>query len=301
MSFLKKCLSLTKTSFNIFAENHPIKFASAIAYFSLFALPSMLLIILYFFSIFFSTEAILGELKEQLLNVVGEDGANILVVITENYKEQAEESIWSQFIYSVVIFWLSTQLFRLFQNSLNDLWRVKPDFDNLWERIWMERILTFFLVIGSGVLLFSSVAVEWGLEQLLGASGGDGEWTITSVLVNLITAVLVFLWFSLLYKVLPAVKVEWGPFFVGAAVTSVLIIIGYLLLWEFVVKRDLEDFYDVVASIIVVALWIFYSSLAFLFGASFTKAYSYDRGKPIKPASYAYKFKEVRDNRNVLD
>ena len=273
-----------------------MKFASAIAYFSLFALPSMLLIIVYFFSIFFSVEYIFDELKEQLSNVVGEEGANIVVVITENYKEQAAESIFSQLIYSVVIFWLSTQLFRLFQNSLNDLWRVKPDFDNLWERIWMERILTFFLVMGSGILLFSSVAVEWFLELLLGSGGGEGNWTLTSILVNTITAVLVFLWFSLLYKVLPAVRIQWGPTFVGALVTSILIIIGYFLLWEFVVKRDMEDFYDVVASIVVVLLWIFYSSLVFLFGASFTKAYAMDRGKALEPESYAYKFKKVRDD-----
>lgn len=295
MSFLKKCYSLSKTSFKILADNHPVKFASAIAYFSLFAVPSMLLIIVYFFSIFFPEGEIFGELREQLSIVVGEDGANILVVITENYKEQAEKSIFTLIIYSVIIFWLSTQLFRLFQNSLNDLWLVKPDFDSIWQRIWMERILTFFLVIGSGALLFSSVAVERGLELFLGSGGREGEWTLTSVLVNTITAIFVFLWFSLLYKVLPAVKIKWGPTFVGAIVTSILFIIGYLLIWELVVKRDLEDIYDVVASIIVVALWIFYASLVFLYGASFTKAYSNSRGKTIEPASYAYKFKKVRD------
>jgi len=295
MSFLKKCYSLSKTSFKIFADNHPVKFASAIAYFSLFAVPSMLLIIVYFFSIFFPVGEIFSELKEQLSIVVGDDGANILVVITENYKKQAEQNIFTLLIYSVVIFWLSTQLFRLFQNSLNDLWLVKPDFESIWQRIWMERILTFVLVIGSGALLFSSVAVERALELFLGSGGREGEWTLTSVLVNTITAIFVFLWFSLLYKVLPAVRIKWGPTFVGAVVTSVLFIIGYLLIYQFVVERDLEDFYDVAASIIVVALWIFYASLVFLYGASFTKAYSNDRGKAIEPATYAYKFKQVRD------
>lgn len=295
MNFIKKCYSLSKTSFKIFADNHPVKFASAIAYFSLFAVPSMLVIILYFFSMFFSPGEILAELQKQLSIVVGEDGANILVVITENYKEQAEQSIFSLLIYSVVIFWLSTQLFRLFQNSLNDLWLVKPEFDNFWQRIWVERILTFILVIGSGALLFSSVAVEHGLELVLGRAR-EGEWTLSSVLVNTITAVFVFLWFSLLYKVLPAVRIKWGPTFVGSLVTSILFIIGYLLIYQFVVKRDLEDFYDVAASIIVVALWIFYASLVFLYGASFTKAYSNDRGKAIEPAPYAYKFKKVRDS-----
>lgn len=296
MNFIKKCYYLAKTSFDIFAENHPVKFASAIAYFSLFALPSMFVIILYFFSMFFSVDEILAELRKQLSIVVGEDGANILVVITENYKEQAEQSIISMLIYSVVIFWLSTQLFRLFQNSLNDLWLVKPDFNNFWQRIWVERILTFILVIGSGALLFSSVAVERGLKLVFGTNGQEGEWTVMSVSVNTITAVFVFLWFSLLYKVLPAVKIKWGPTLVGALVTSILFIIGYLLIWEFVVKRDLEDFYDVVASIIVVALWIFYASLVFLYGASFTMAYSNVRDKGIEPTSYAYRFKKVRDS-----
>ncbi|KEO74602.1 YihY/virulence factor BrkB family protein [Anditalea andensis] len=295
MHFIKKCYSLSKTSFKIFADNHPVKFASAIAYFSLFALPSMLLIILYFFSMFFPVEMIVDLLKEELSIVVGQDGANILVVITENYKGQAEQNLFTLVIYSVVIFWLSTQLFRLFQNSLNDLWLVKPKFTNFWQRIWMERVLTFFLVIGSGVLLFSSIAVEWGLEMLLGSDSQQSGWTLTSVLVNIITAIFVFFWFSLLYKVLPAVKIKWGPTLVGAWVTSILFIIGYLLIWEFVVKRELEDFYDVAASIIVVALWIFYASLVFLYGASFTKAYSNDRGKAIEPASYAYKFKKVKD------
>ncbi|HSI69517.1 MAG TPA: YhjD/YihY/BrkB family envelope integrity protein, partial [Gillisia sp.] len=96
------------------------------------------------------------------------------------------------------------------------------------------------------------------------------------------------------------VRIKWGPTFVGAAVTSILFIIGYLLIYQFVVKRELEDIYDVVASIIVVALWIFYASLVYLYGASFTQAYSNDRGKVIEPASYAYKFKKVRD-RGELD
>lgn len=296
MTFLQKCWSLTKSSFNIFAENHPVKFASAIAYFSLFALPSMFLIITYVLSIYFSEAEVLLELKEQLSEIVGEDGANILVVITENYKEQAEDSIWTLLMYSVVIFWLSTQLFRLFQNALNDLWRIKPDYENIWRRIWVERGLTFLLVIGTGLLFFSAVVVERAVEYAGLILGGlDTETGIIRWIINIITATFVFLWFSLLYKVVPAVKIKWEPTFVGAGVTSFLFFIGMLLLYEFVVERDLEDLYDKAASIILVALWIFYSSLVFLIGASFTKAYARMQDKQIAPADYAYKYKVTKD------
>ncbi|CAN5161453.1 hypothetical protein BH23BAC1_BH23BAC1_28000 [soil metagenome] len=105
-----------------------------------------------------------------------------------------------------------------------------------------------------------------------------------------------FFWFSLLYKVLPAVKIKWEPTFVGAGITTLLFFAGVWLLWTFVVERDLQDIYDWVASIMIVALWIFYSSLIFLLGASITKAFARFRNKQITPASYAYKYKIVKDD-----
>jgi membrane protein len=292
----KDYLRLSKEAFSVFRENHPVKFASAIAYFSLFALPSIFLIIVFVLSLFLDRAMVLQELAAQLSKVVGESGANILVVITANYLEQAAQSVLMGIAYAGVVFWLATQLFRLFQNSLNDLWQVSPDFDGLWRRLWVERGITFVLVLITGLLSFASVAVEWALGLLTSAVAGEPDMNpeLRGAIVNGITALLVFLWFALLYKILPVVKIEWEPTLVGAAVTTVLFFIGIWLLWNFVVERDLEDLYSFVAPIILVALWVFYSSLVFLYGASFTKVYARFRGKRIAPAPHAYKFKSVR-------
>ncbi|CAN5161542.1 hypothetical protein BH23BAC1_BH23BAC1_28010 [soil metagenome] len=161
---IKEYLFILKEAFQIYKENHPVKFASAIAYFSLFALPSMFLIIVYFLSFIFSRTEILRELREQLAAVVGVEGADILVVITENYEEQASENTFTVIIYVIIVFWLSTQLFRLFQNSLNDLWRIKPDFSSFWRRIWVDRILTFFLVLITGLMFYASLIIERALK-----------------------------------------------------------------------------------------------------------------------------------------
>lgn len=288
----KDYLHLFKDAFDTFKENHPVKFASAIAYFSLFALPCIFLIITHVLGLVFDRQHILSELEEQLKNVVGDDGAAIMVEITENYGEKATESGWMIALYTVIVFWLSTQLFRLFQNSLNDLWCIKPDIDSIWRKVWVERGKTFVLVLATGLMFYVSLGIKWLLQTLMGqVLGMDGiDDSILQVIVAAFTVVLVFFWFALLYKEVPAVRIKWGPTFVGAAMTTALFFAGYWLLWNFVILRDLEEFYASVTSIIRVALWVFYSSLVFLYGASLTRAYAHMRHKNIEPASYAYKY-----------
>ncbi|MDQ3534665.1 MAG: YihY/virulence factor BrkB family protein [Bacteroidota bacterium] len=302
MTKLKIFLNLFKEAFTIFSENHPVKFASAIAYFSLFALPSIFLIIVFFLSFIFSESSILRELQDQLSKVVGSDGAEILVVITKNYKEQAAESLFSIFIYSIIVYWLSTQLFRLFQNSLNDLWRLKPDFNSYWKKLWVQRIFPFVLVLLTGLMFFGSLIISQGLDFALNSIFGFGL-TIEDLgfIINLFTAVMVFFWFSILYKILPSAKILWEPTFVGAAVTTLLFFIGIWLIWNFVIERDLDDIYDIAASIIVVALWVFYSSLVFLYGASFTKVYAKMRNKQIAPLPYSYKYDIVKHKDYIIN
>jgi membrane protein len=288
---------LLKEAFHIFADNHPIKFASAIAYFSLFALPSAFLIITFIAGLFFGRGVVYEELRSQLSKVIGDEGADILVRITQNFEEQAAESWWMTAIYVVVVFWLSTQLFRLFQNSLNQLWNIKPDFDSWWHKQLLERGITFALVLSCGLVFFASTLVEQALGMLTGLLGMNVMDTqAVSVITNIITAVFVLAWFTFMYVVLPFVRINWKPAVEGATFTTVMFYIGVLLLWQGVVKRDLEDFYAEVYPIILVALWIFYSALIFLYGAAFTRVCAREQNKSIEPAPHAYKFKLVRDD-----
>jgi membrane protein len=289
-------LRLLKEAYGLFGQNHPIKFASAIAYFSLFALPCILLIITWLIGLFVGEAELRVELREQLAGVVGRDGADILITIMVNFREKASESLLMTLVYTGVVLWLSTQFFRLFQNALNDLWHVRPDFQGPWRKMLMERGLSFVLVLGSGVMFFAS----WIVQRALGfVTGGLLDVRImqnrlVEVFTDLLAALLVFLWFALLYKVLPFVRIRWGPTLVGAAFTTVLFFIGVALLWQGVVKRDLEEFYAEVSPIILVALWMFYSALIFLFGASYTLVYARAMDKHILPASYAHRYERVR-------
>jgi membrane protein len=288
----KYTYNLLKEAFSLFKENHPVKFASAIAYFSLFALPCIFLIITHVLGLVLDRHYILAELEQQLQGVVGEDGAAILVDITKNYGEKAAESGWTVALYTVIVFWLSTQLFRLFQNSLNDLWCIKPDFKNVLQKFWVERGKTFVLVLATGIMFYASLGVKWLMQLLLGqVLGVETDDTVLQIVVAAFTVVLVYFWFALLYKEVPAMRLPWGPTFVGAAMTTVLFFAGYWLLWNLVILRDLEEFYAEVTSIVRVALWVFYSSLVFLYGASLTRAYAQHQRTPVEPASYAYSYR----------
>lgn len=285
-----------KTAWRIFAENHPVQFASAFAYFSLFGLPSILLINIFILSFIFDLSGLFEVLQAQASKVIGADGANILTLVTQNYMEEASKGIFILIVYVVSIYLLATQLIVFFQDILNDLWQIKPNFRNFLQKQVMERGLTFVMVLITGLLFFVSVAVERAVlftSSILGSPELSGT---TEVIINVITAIFVYFWFAILYKVLPFVRIKWEPTLVGAAVTFILFLIGFWLLREFVVKEDsLGDIYDFAAPIVLVAFWVFYISLAFLYGASFTKAYAELRGKKIEPKSFAYRFKVVKE------
>lgn len=294
---IKKYLQLFPDAWKVFMDNHPVKFASAFAYFSLFGLPSILIIIIIILSAGFEPSMLFDQLREQLASVLGGESADIMVTITSNYMEQAGENTWNMLFYTVTIFLLATQLLKFFQDILNDLWQIKPDFNNIWQKLWKERGLPFLMVLVTGLLFFSSAAVELALDV---TTGDVLNSTIREVVVNIITALMVFFWFATLYKVLPFVNLKWEPTLVGAAVTSVLFFIGALLLWGLVVTEEsLEKVYDYVAPVVLFCFWIFYTSMAFLYGASLTRVYAQMKNKKITPKSYAFNYEIVETKKNI--
>lgn len=293
---IKEYLKLFTTSWKTLGQSFPVEFASSFAYFTLFGLPAILLIGVVTLSFFFDETMLFGEVNNQLEVVVGEDSADIIVTIASNYLEQARESILAGIFYSIVIFLLATQLIIFFQDVLNKLWQINPNFKSFWQKLLKERGLAFIMVIITGLLFFASTAVEMGLEAVV---GGDLQNGIGKIVVNVIAGVLVFFWFALLYKVLPFVHVRWHPNLVGAAVTSILFFVGTWLLLEFVVKTGrLDDLYDYVAPVVLVSFWVFYNTLAFLYGAAFTRAYAEMIGEKIEAKPYAYRYKLVPEEKS---
>lgn len=288
----KDYLKLFKRAWKIFTGGYPVEFASSFAYFSLFGLPAILLIVVLFLSMFFDISMLFEEVRSQLEVVVGSRSADAIVMITSNYLEQATEGIFLGIFYFVTIFLLATQLIIFFQDVLNNFWQIKPNFKSFWQKHLKERGLASLMVVLTGLLFFASSAIERGLDFLTGGGIGSG---MEKVLVNFITGILVYLWFALLFKVLPFATIRWKPHLIGAAVTSFLFFLGFWVLLEFAIKEEsLEKIYDFATPVVQVSFWIFYNALAFLFGASFTKAYAEMTGEEIEAKPYSYRYRLVK-------
>lgn len=283
---------LLNDTWEIFVATYPIEFASGFAYFALFGLPSILIIITFLLGFIIDTSLLLNQLREQLSAVIGPESARLLVIITENYIEETSRNFFTGAIYGVTIFLLATQLIVFFQDVLNDVWQIKPNFKSIRQKHYVERGLTFLMVLVTGLLFYLSIGVKMLFEHM-----GNSEASTFAVMAGISTTLIVFFWFATLYKLLPFAKIPWEPTLVGAAITTLLFFIGMWLLWVFAVEDNvLEDLYDYAAPIVLVSFWIFYNSLAFLFGAAFTRAYADIRGKRMEPKSYAYRFKLVKDD-----
>jgi membrane protein len=297
-------LKLFRNAFRILIENHPVKFASAFAYFSLFGLPSIFIIIVLVLGFMFNTSDLLEQLINQLSSVIGPESATLLVTITRNYMEEASQDVWSLVVYVITIFLLATQLMVFFQDILNDLWQIKPNFKNIWKKLLMERGLTFLMVLVTGLLFFASVAIDWaiGLTTTIFGRQDINPIGISGAIVDIFTVLLVFFWFSILFKLLPFIRIRWEPTMVGAAISTILFYLGMWLLWEFVVvENSLRDLYGYVAPIVLVSFWIFYNALAFFYGAALIKVYAEMRGKKIEPKPFAYRFKVVAEGSDLQE
>jgi len=199
----------------------------------------------------------------------------------------------------IVVLFLSTSLFRLVQISLNRLWKVREHWAQ-WKKMLLTRAISLLLILITTALFFASAMIELGL-QLFGDYLSENVFEINLQIINTVVDIINFFltigWFALLYKLLPDVRIKWKPAIIGAAVTTALFMLGKFILWYAVVDRDLDTIFGVAASIIVVALWLFYASIIFFYGAAFTKVYSYFIGLPLQPADYAhrYEIKEIYD------
>ncbi|MDQ6930984.1 MAG: YihY/virulence factor BrkB family protein, partial [Candidatus Eremiobacteraeota bacterium] len=162
------------------------------------------------------------------------------------------------------------------QDALNTVWDVEPDRTAGFMGMIRERLLSFGLILGLGFLLFVSLLISAALSALN---------TYTSTLLPALAFVLqvanfVFdlailtSFFAMIFKFLPQAPVKWGDVWVGAALTAALFVIGQFLLTLYLGKMNASSPYGDAGSIIVVLVWVYYSSQLLLFGAEFTRVWS---------------------------
>ncbi len=285
---LKAFWQLFPETFKEWSDDKVPRLAAALAYYTIFSIAPLLIIVIAIAGAVFGEEAARGEIVSQIQGLVGPDGAKFIETIIQNASQPQTGTIAS--IISVALLLIgATGLFSELQDSLNTIWEVKPKPGRGIINIIRTRFLSFAMILGIGFLLLVSLVVSAGLSAVVTyfsslLPGADFIWQILNFVLSFaITTAL----FGLIFKVLPDVKITWNDVFIGAVITSFLFTIGRFVLGQYLGNATFGSTYGAAGSLVVILAWVNYAAQILFFGAEFTQVYARKYGSGITPTKNA--------------
>jgi len=269
--------AVLKKAFLEWKDKDPFRESSVIAYYSIFSLPGLLVVVFTIASFFFSSEAVSGALHDQIAESMGNETADAVGEMMAK-TSASSESIWAAIIGVVTILIGATGVFVQLQKSLNNIWEVKAETGK--SGIWLylkSRFFSFGLIVSIAFLLLISLVVTSLITAM--STWAESHWPDVILFLfqifNLIfSGALIAFLFAMMFKILPDANIKWKSVWMGAILTSILFSIGKSGLGLYFGKADPASGYGAAGSVVLILLWVSYSSMIVFFGAEFTKAYS---------------------------
>ena len=286
---------LLKDTFRGCSDDKIVKLSGALAYFTVFSIGPMLIVIIFFADIFYGRAAIEGTVFSQIKNLVGSAAAAQIQETIKSASLSGKGTITGTFGLITLLIGATT-VFSEIQDSINTIWGLKPKPKKGWLKMLFDRVLSFSIVVSLGFLLLVSLVITGlveALSQHLVKVFPDITVVVIYILNLLITFVVVSLLFAIIFKVLPDAKIKWRDVITGAMVTAVLFMMGKFAITFYIGSSNVSSAYGTAGSLVIILLWIYYSSLILYFGAEFTKAYATTYGGLIQPNDYAVWIKQV--------
>ena len=286
---LKKVYRILVETFLRLKRNEPLILASATAFFTLFSLAPILVILVNILSTLFRNYKITDALFQSIQKVFGTETSGQIRSIVENVKSFGGE--WYITVGGFIfLLFVASNLLNIVQKAINQLWGIRKSRYKKIKYDVRERLIGIVLVLGIGLVFVISLLLDASVAFL----GGYLHKLIPSVdaifilTVNIFFSILVVTaWFSVLYKILPDAVVHWNVAFVGGLLTAVLFTIGKWILGQLLDYSNMVTIFGTFASVFFILLFIFYSALILYFGASFTYTYASGTNRPIKPRKYS--------------
>lgn len=294
---IKPIWKIIRHSFRDFFDHDVLKLSAALAFFTIFALPGLLIIIIWFTDLFYGSGAVEGTVYTQIENYVGHSAA-IDIQNTIRNSTKAGSSKFATIVGLIVLIIGATSVFNEIQSSVNTIWRLKakPRKGFGFLKLIFNRLLSFSMIITMGFILLVSLLINGVMDVLLNKlMERNPELTVILVYgINLILTYFISAFiFAAIFKILPDAKVKWKHVRIGAFVTAFLFMLGKFIISYYLVNTRMTSAYGAAGSVIVILLWVYYSSMILYFGAAFTHSYVVHKGSRIYPSSYAVWVQQV--------
>jgi membrane protein len=284
---MKRAFSFIKETFSDWSEDRASRLAAALAYYTIFSVAPLLVLIIAIAGFVLRQQSVENQVLSQASSVVGQQGASLLRTMI-NHMQQGNSGIIATVLGVVAVLVGATGVFAALQDSLNTIWEVQP---KPGQGIWVivrQRVVSFLIVLGIGLLLLASLvatAVLSGISQFIsGASGISVTGQVINIVVSLVVITLLF---AVIYKVLPDVQISWKDMWVGAGVTAILFVIGRFLIGLYLAHSTVASAYGAAGSLVILLIWIYYSAQILFLGAEFTQVYAKRYGTRIRPDDIA--------------
>ncbi len=277
--------ALLKETITAWIEDEVPSMGAALAYYTIFSLAPLLIIFIAIIGLIYGPDAAQGHLLTQLRDQTGETGVIIargLLKATSNHGK----NITAVVLGILTLLVGASTVFTELQNALNRIWHVKPPKIGAIRRLILSRMMSFGMILVIGFLLLLSVIISTALSAInmwwasfFGSRGHFFQFINFTGSLVIITAI-----FAMVYKFLPHVKISWRDVWTGAAVTSLLFTIGKYFIGQYLGKFGTASAFGAAGSLVVLLVWVYYSSQIFLLGAEFTWVYAHRfgsmKGKP---------------------
>jgi membrane protein len=270
------------------------RLGASLAYYTLFSLAPILLIAVTIAGLFFGPEVVRGQLVTEMEKLIGVDGAKAIQALLEGAVLRGGKLL-SVVIGGITFLLASTGAFLELQHALNTVFKVKTDTNTKFGKLLIRRLKSFGLVISLGFLLLVSLAVSAGLSALSGWMHAGEEVTVLWQAVDvLISLGIITLLFAAIYRFLPDVRLHWRDVWTGAFVTAALFTSGKSLIGLYLGQASIASSYGAIGSILILLVWVYYSSQLILLGAEITRVYAERRGHHPPPDEFGKQDRKAR-------
>jgi len=292
---MKKYLGLFKQTISEFIADKVPRLGAALAYYTIFSLAPLLLIVIAIAGLAFGHDAAQGKIFEQLRGALG---PNTAVAIQDMVKNAARPRIGAvaTIIGVITLIFGASGVFGQLKDALNTIWDVKPKEGRGILGMIKDRFLSFAMVFGVGFLLLVSLVLDTAIAAMgkfAGSHlpGGEALWHVAELALSFVVITVLM---AGIFRLLPDLKIEWRDVWLGAALTSLLFVLGKFALGIYFARSAVGSSFGAAGSLILVLLWVYYSAQILLFGGEFTQVYARAHGS-LKTADAKRTVKEKED------
>jgi membrane protein len=287
-----------KVAFTLFQKNDPLRLAGATAFFANFALPPILLILIRLFGFWVDRKILTNQLFERLATFLDSTSTSQIKQTLKNIR--GIDHNWLATILSFIFFvFVATTLFAVIKNSMDQIWSIGlNDKLGIFFKLKM-RVRSMFIILLAGILFFIGLvtdSIQAFISTYINTASPTFGKIFLSVLNQFLFIAIVTIWFSVLFRFLTNGRPSWKTAIKGGLLTGVLFTLGKYILRIMLPLSNIGNIYGASGSIILIMLFVFYSSFIFYFGACYIKVISDDSKNEIRPikGAFLYELKEVQ-------